>query len=339
MLNCWRLRGTLAAAVYGETTPDEQERLDTHLDACPRCQARYVALRQLHDAIPVSSAALDRDLAPVIMQSVAETRRRRHIRHSGFAWAGMATAAAAIMVVAIPYVRDQRESAPAPAHPAVVALTPVEQAMGQANEMADRHDFATAYRTLAQAVNAHPGDPAAAEAKSRSADMAFSELHWYSEARDDYEQLAKQFPARFRDDPNAIARRDLLAEAGAQDYASLYALDAAHRHATDTFAQLEQVITRYPGTFVASLAARDMADLSTETGAVPDRANAFAAARNRCKDPVARAQLSMELGHVYLKDLKEPDKATEQYRQAAASPNTTLAKLAEECLSRVSVSQ
>ncbi|HOT49684.1 MAG TPA: hypothetical protein PLI07_01805, partial [Candidatus Hydrogenedentes bacterium] len=88
--------------------------------------------------------------------------------------------------------------------------------------------------------------------------------------------------------------------------------------------------------FVASLAAHDMARLTLDTSTNADRIQAFMAARDRCTDPAARAQLSMELGHVYLKELKQPAKASEQYREAAAAPNAVLAKLAEECLSRIS---
>ena len=51
--------------------------------------------------------------------------------------------------------------------------------------------------------------------------------------------------------------RDMLAEAREQDYAPLYALDAARRNDVDQFARLEQVVARYPKTFVASAAAED----------------------------------------------------------------------------------
>ena len=303
MLSCWRLRGTLAAAVYGETTPDEQRRLNAHLEACPRCRERQSAFVALTGALGVSHAELDRDLSPMIMRTVAEMRKGRRTQNVGLAWAGMAVAVTALVVFAMPYLRVQHESVPVVARAAIVTLSPVEQAMDQAGEMADKRDFASAYRILDRAVNTHPDDSAVAEAKCRGADIAFAELHWYAEARDDYEELAKQFPARFRDDPNAVARRDLLAEAQEQDFAALYALDAARRHSADAFAQLEQVVGRYPGTFVASLAARDMAELSLAGAATPDRVKGFMAARDRCKDPVARAQLSMDQNMAFCGEL------------------------------------
>lgn len=336
MLKCWRLRGTLAASVYGDVTESERARLDAHLVTCAHCRDQQAAFAALTDAIPVTAAALDRDLVPAIRSAAAPARRPRELR---LAWTGLAAAAALIAIVAVPYIRTQYHPVLAPAPAANVGLTPIEQAIGAADQMADQRDFASAYKILKKAVETHPDDSAAAEAQCRRASMAFAELHWYAEALDDYESLAKQYPARFRDDPEAIARRDLLAEARTHDFASLYALDTARRHSTDTFAQLEQVVGRYPGTFVASMAAQDMARLVTNTSPSPDRAKAFMAARDRCTDPTARAQLSMELGHVYLKDLKEPLKASEQYRDAAASPNTVVAKLAAECLSRVSTEQ
>jgi len=334
MLNCWRLRGVLAASAYGEASPDEQQRLDSHISVCPRCRERYGAFAALAGVRPIGQTPLDHDLAPAVLRAFGEDRVPRRSRSAGPAWASVAVAAAAIAVVAVPYIYIQREPARVAVPPTAVALSPVEQAVGQANQMADKRDFASAYRILRQAIEAHPDDPAAPEAQSRSADIAFAELHWYAEAHDDYDRLAMQYPQRFREDSDAIVRRDLLAEARTSDFASLYALDAARRHSGDVFTSLEQVVGRYPGTFVASLAAQDMARLSVDS---QDRAQAFMAARDRCKDPAARAQLSMELGHVYLKDLKQPAKASEQYREAAASPNAVVAKLAEECLARVSL--
>ncbi|HPC15210.1 MAG TPA: zf-HC2 domain-containing protein [Candidatus Hydrogenedentes bacterium] len=336
MLTCWRLRGAMAASVYGEASPDEQRRLDAHLNTCPRCRERWAAFAALAGARPVSPPELDRDLSPAILATIRADRPSRRIPMFGPAWASVAVAAVALAVVAIPYLYLQRGAAVVAIPPTPVAQSPVEKAILQADSLADKRDFASAYRILKQAIEAHPDDPAAAEAQSRGADIAFSELHWYAEAHDDYDRLAKQYPSRFREDPGASARRDLLAEAQTNDFASLYALDAARRHGGEAFARLEQVIGRYPGTFVASLAAHDMARLTLDTSTNADRIQAFMAARDRCTDPAARAQLSMELGHVYLKELKQPAKASEQYREAAAAPNAVLAKLAEECLSRIS---
>ena len=339
MLTCWRLRGAMAASAYGEASPDEQRRLDAHLNTCPRCRERLAAFAALADTRPVSQPELDRDLSPAILATIQEERPSRRIPLFGPAWASVAVAAVALAVVTLPYLYLQRGAAVVAVPPAAVVLSPVEQAMSQAERLADNGDFASAYRLLKQAIEAHPDDPAAAEAQSRGADIAFSELHWYAEAHDDYDHMARRHPRRFREDPAAIARRDLLAEARTNDFASLYALDAARRHGKEAFAHLEQVIGRYPGTFVASLAAHDMARLSLDASGNTDRIQAFMAARDHCTDPAARAQLSMELGHVYLKDLKQPAKATEQYREAAAAPNAVLARLAEECLSRVSSGQ
>ena len=329
----------MAASLYGEASPDEQRRIDAHLGTCPRCRERWAAFAALKAALPDSQPELDRDLSPAILATIGAKRLSRRIPVLGPAWASVAVAAAALAVVAFPYLYLSRGTAVLSAPPAAVVLSPVEQAMSQADQMADKRDFASAYRILKEAIGTYPDDPAAAEAQSRGADIAFSELHWYPEAHDDYDRLAKQYPKRFREDPGAIARRDLLAEARTNDFAALYALDAARRHGEEAFAHLEQVISRYPGTFVASLAANDMARLSLDASTNTDRVQAFMAARDRCTDPAARAQLSMELGHVYLKDLKQPVKATEQYREAAAAPNAVLARLAEECLSRVNAGQ
>jgi hypothetical protein len=141
-------------------------------------------------------------------------------------------------------------------------------------------------------------------------------------------------------------RRDVLTESRNKDFAPLYALDAARRQSgPDRFAQLEHVVSLYPATFVATLAASDMcrnisgdAGLSGTEQASAQPQNRLAAleqAKSRCGDPVAVAQLNLEIGNVYWNQLQNPALAVQHYDLAAKSGNATLARLATDQRSAV----
>jgi len=48
---CTALRGQLALLLYGELSFDEEERVESHLDACPDCRQALEHQKMLHDAI------------------------------------------------------------------------------------------------------------------------------------------------------------------------------------------------------------------------------------------------------------------------------------------------
>jgi hypothetical protein len=223
---------------------------------------------------------------------------------------------------------------------AAAVRSEAEKAIEDATALGEKRDYPAAYRALKGAVETYPEDGAAGEAQRLRAELAFAHLHWYPEAYEDYQTLAESYPAVFRSSVESVTRRDLLAEAREQDYASLHALDAARRHAEAPFAQLEQVIARYPATFVASAAAEDLARLAArEVPAEEEEAGrhvlAMERARDRCTNPVAWAQLSLELGHIYCREMNAPGKAHECYNEAAESENPVLAQLARRSMAEL----
>jgi len=215
----------------------------------------------------------------------------------------------------------------------------VQCALTEADRLARYHDYTNAYRTLKQSVEESPDDPLAGDAQLRRADIAFSLLRWYPEACEDYELLADRYPAVFVNSVESIRRRDLLAEARERDYASLHALDAALRSSDNQFAQLERVIGRYPGTFVASSAAEDMARLVAVEDAAAGEASARLAAmeraRDRCTNVIAKRQLNLEVGHIYQREMNDPAKAVECYNEVIENDNAVLAQLARQSLAEV----
>jgi tetratricopeptide (TPR) repeat protein len=252
--------------------------------------------------------------------------------------AGAACAAIVALLVSLSvgYVTRHRAQPPM----AMAVLSRVEQAVEDAMALKEKRDYPAAYRVLKSALETYPQDSAAGQAQRLRAELAFAHLHWYPEAYEDYKTLAESYKVVFRSSVESVTRLDLLAEARAQDYASLYALDAARRDAENTFAQLEQVIARYPGTFVASAAAEDMARLAVREVPAEEVGGgrevlAMERARDRCTNPVAWAQLSLELGHIYCREMNAPGKARELYDEAAESEIPVLAQLAKRSLAEL----
>ena len=334
MFTCRRMRGLIAASLYGDLTDKERRELDGHLASCAACRAEAESLARLVAAIPDSAPELDVDLVPAL-------RRTRPIREPvayGFgrrlAWAG-AVAAAVVGIIA--YGLIERVGMPthkAPTHvTSVIKVSAVRHALDEAAASIQDRDFVGAYRVLREAVEAHPDDPLAGQAQVQCADIAFSELHLYPEAFDAYEAVAMYYPHVFSTSVESITRRDVLAEARKEDYASLYALDVARGSVLEQFAEFEKVVARFPQSFVASLAIEEMAqlvgDAATGTG---HRVLAMERARDKCTDPIAIARLNIEIGQVYWKELGDPDRARDQFTEVLESENGALVQLARESL-------
>jgi tetratricopeptide (TPR) repeat protein len=344
------MRGLIAASLYGDVAPGEKQVLDGHLASCAACRAELESLQRLTLAITPSLApALDRDLTPVLRYRVREgkTVSPHAFRPWRFVFSFSSVAALFVITSYVIIPQFARPGAPvsAPiASPAVVDASvapedpPVQCALTEADRLAAYHDYANAYRTLKQVVEEHPEAPRAAEAQLKRAEIAFSNLKWYPEAYEDYELLAERYPAHFASSSDSIRRRDLLAESRERDYASLYALDAARRGGDEQFAKLEKVIGRYPGTFVASAAANDMAVLiggGAGIGEGSEHLNAMRTAFNRCADVVAKRQLDLEVGRIYQREIDDPDKARECYKHVLESGDAVLAQLAKRSLAEL----
>jgi len=355
-MSCRKMRGLIAASVYGDLTRDEQLTLDGHLTSCPACRNESAAFVRMASAIPVKAAELDRDLVSAVRRRLREPETGRSVR---IAWRFAAPlGVAAALFVIISYVAmthyshqgDLRRQADASGdkglqplvQPVVLQaddVSPVQCALTEADRLARYHDYTNAYRALKQSVDESPDDPLAGDAQLRRADIAFSLLRWYPEACEDYELLADRYPAVFVNSVESIRRRDLLAEARERDYASLHALDAALRSSDNQFAQLERVIGRYPGTFVASSAAEDMARLVAGEDAAAGEASARLAAmeraRDRCTNVIAKRQLNLEVGHIYQREMNDPAKAVECYNEVIENDNAVLAQLAKQSLAEL----
>ena len=344
-MKCRNVRGLIAASLYDDLTEVERTDLDGHLASCAACRAERDSLKKLKDCMADSVPPLDCDLAPALRRRMAQPTDSR-LQTTDYrlrSWRLAFAAAACLAVIALVSYSVYGPSIPNPKSEISNLKSqisdlksPAATALDQAAVLAANRDFTGAYKVLKQVVEAHPADPMAAEAQLKCADIAFAELHWYPEAYTAYNTLWKDYYSVFSASPESEDRLDLLAEVREKDkdYAPLYALDAAGRGTDDKFAQLEKVVARYPATFVAHLAVNEMAELVAEQAQLTadTRVLAMERARDRCTDPVAVAQLKVELGQIYWKELNNPGKARDFFHEVAQSDNVVLAQLAKDAL-------
>lgn len=334
MDRCEQYEGILAASLYEEAPEDEQRALDAHLAECAACREEAEALRAVVEGIPAERPVLDRDLSLLLRQRVARTHswwRRREV---------IAVVAASVLIVfALTTIGPQRVFAPT--HSEVVApptapTSPVMAAMVEVEQLLETRKFGEAYERLQEAIGSHPEDEYAAEAQLALADIAYSELHWYPEAHRAYDALARDYPARFRESVLSRDRREVLAEAEVTDYASLYRLDAARRYGIAGLEEYEAVLAKYPGTYVASMAAAEIAELVQAADDYADGAEgrmaALEATISKMNHPTAVAQLKVELGHMYREDGSDRSKARRLYEDVLDDGNVVLARIARDSL-------
>jgi len=345
MLSCRRVRGLVAASLYEDLTEQERQQLDTHLNTCSRCRAERESMASFLQKLPATAPTLDFDLTPMIRKQL--NKQPSHTPAIPFrvfrpAWGLLAAVMLFMGIITYHSVFNAagRETTQPVANK---SDSTADEPLRLASGLVDNREYAKAFSVLKTFVSEHPGTASAAQAQIQLADVAFTRLNWYKEAYEAYETLASHYPSAYADNPECIARHNCLAEARSHDFAPLYALDAAHRSGLDQFAQLENVIGHYPGTFIAAVAAEDLAkiaakDLVSKPGGATEgnlHLAAMVSAKDRCVNPVATACLKLEVGHIYVKELNNPVKAREFYREVADGGEQTIAKLAQECLARL----
>ena len=345
MSRCRRVRGLIAAAVYEEPSPRERELLRSHLASCSACRAEAEILVKTAALIPNCAPELPWDLLPAIRRCLAE--RRAPAWQRPLRWA-MVAAACTVLLAAVVYepvvsrlAKHSKSSTMANSSNLQPQVSPLETALNESAQLIENKEFTKAFQLLAGAVDRHPTDPKAGEAQKRVADVAFDGLAWYPQAYAAYEKLAQKYPNTLRTSPEAVWRRYLLAETRDSDFEALYTIEAAARGEHDVFANLEQIVCAHPGTFVASHAAGKMAALVVQEAEAPEGENkhlyAMAQARERCSQPVAVVQLTLEMGLICWEEMSDAARARDLFNQAVNDQHTVLAQrqLAQDSLVRI----
>lgn len=338
MLGCRKVRGLIAESLYEDLNPADRRVLEGHLARCPGCAEEAKAFGLLVSSIPAERAELDRDLVAALRGRLDEGAPLGS--RGGFRLAFAGLAAGVLGVVLTGYVAMVNLSAePGPARVAVgdapeALASPLQAGLEAGERLIAAGDFSKAYLVLSSAIEADPEDKDAGLAQLRLADLAFRELRWYPEAFDAYDVLRYRYGGVFRSETDNVTRLNLLDEARGTDgsFASLHALDAARL--SEGFEDFERVVSGFPATYVASVAAADMARLSADRGpgAQGAEADAMQAALEQCSDPVAIAQLKVELGHILRREEKGLTRAKALFEEVVESGHTVLARLARESL-------
>lgn len=336
MRGCRKVQGLIAESLYEELEESNRQILEGHLAQCPRCKDEAATLGLLISSIPSTRAELEGDLVPILRGRLHERTPLPVRGRFRLAFAG--AVACVLGVLAIGYiVLDPGHSGQGPDQiarneEAVLAATPLQAHIAEGDRLIAQGEYSTAYMVLAKALEENPLDSAAGELQLKMADLAYNELRWYPQAFEAYEGLRVRYTNVFRSDPICVERLNVLDEARgpAGDYASLHALNAAELQGD--FEGLEEVISQFPATYVASMAAGEMTRMvASEAGNAPGL-EAMQTALARCTHPLAVAQLKVEVGHLLLEDSATREAAKTLYREVAASENKLLARLAQESL-------
>lgn len=333
--DCRRVRGLVAGAIYGELSETDRRALEAHTAKCAACRAQVAALSAFARRLERDRPELDIDLLPRVKAYLADSAPQKNVR---IRWQLASAAMASLVVFALIgvqaylYEDSPKGTGPVAGVSVVSSLTPV---LDEVAMRVDQRQYSSAFMVLQKAIEANPDDPRAGEAEAKLADIAWTHLKWYPEAHAAYEQLVANHPTMYSASAESIERRNLLAEAKRFNYWPLNELDAARNSKSAAFEQFERVVARYPGTYVASLAAREMAGSLMGGLEVPEGGNAqilaMQTARERCADPIAETQLDLELGHL-CREMNDPDRARDFYTRAAESGNGALAELAKNSL-------
>lgn len=325
----------LAASLYEELTASERATLDAALAASPELRALAAELRGLVSAIPpVAAPALDCDLLPLVRARLhADTAPKGVVVPWRRRWApALAAAAALVLGVALWQAGGVPEDGATPAVEMASAGVLDGVLSGLAPVLA-RREYGTAVQTLRSAVAAHPTDAGAGRAVALLADLEYTQLRRYAEAHALYEELKAAHPAEFTRDAEAIHRLDVLAEARAENFASLHALDAAG----DSFAALEGVLAQYPNRHVAGMALAAMKRVDCGPGEAESRSAvaSLESIRERCTHPVALAQVNLSLGELYWSAQQDPARARAAFMAVAAGGDVGSADLARQALAQL----
>ena len=330
-----RAEGLLAQSLYEELTPADRAALEAVLANDAELRADAADLRALVDAIPAVQIAPNVDLLPQVRRAIkSPAGSRLGARGKWAAIAAGLIAVAAALFVGTQYALDSGDTLIAQQETNVG--DPLATELAQARALAAERQYADAYQLLTASLEAAPATRSAGEAQLLRAQIAFDELRLYPQAYEAYNELRVNHRDLYRADAGNHLRFELLDESRRQtQFASLEALDGAR--ARGEFGEFERVVAENPATYVAQLAAVEMARMAggdIEADSVP-MVTAMERALEQCTNPVAEAQLKLEVAHLYRESAGDTDKARVLYEDVADTGPTVLAQAAQTSLAEL----
>lgn len=297
MFGCWKVRGLVAAAAYEKQDAEAQAILDAHLSGCARCSEKLEAFREVKSAVPIEPVHLNADLLPAIQRGLDGPPAKVF----AFRPVPVGAMAAVLVVAGVSALMLRPASDPSgqvePVDSGSASL--LDTTFAEVENLVNKRDYMAAYLILVDGVASYPEDFRAGEAQQAFSDFAF-DLKMYAKALDGYQALRLDYGDVWRGNVEEnFMRLGLLEESQGPDnaFASLYQLDAAR--ASGQFEDFEEIVGQNQLTYVADLAAEEMALLMIDSSGLPtgtDYVVAMEAALDRCSNPAAIAMLKIEVG-------------------------------------------
>ena len=347
MPGCRRYRAMMAASLYEALDKDDRASLETHLDACPVCRKEHAAFQQLLTVLPQTTEPLPHDLVGVMRARIAEGAYPQPAFFWLPAWGAPAFAGACALLLGfslyflgpeIGFVGGDNGTASAPSQiTAATLVPPVSQVLEEARRLIAANQQDEAATVLRAAVKDAPDAKAAGEAQRALAALTFEHFRLYDVAFQEYMKLRNQFGDVYRQDPVSINRFELLAEEWENNFQALAAVDAARDGAyAEPFRQLESVMASNPGRHVADMALNAMQALvRKDDSGLDSDVNALEAVRARCEDPIAVAQVNLQLGDMYCDTQGNHVRARQLYQEVIDGGTPALAEQAGRALARL----
>ncbi|HOJ33710.1 MAG TPA: hypothetical protein PKY35_06515 [Candidatus Hydrogenedentes bacterium] len=332
----WKIRKLMVAALYGELSEGDKAVLEQQLSKSRMLREEYDNLRAVVSALPTGEK-IDPpvDLFPLVMarlQREMKESQKRFLRLSFYA-----VPLAAVILMGIGFLLWRTPNTRVSTHVAVLSQEQnslLFETLREALALKAQGDDVNAAVALQTALETHPNDALAGQAQMELANLYFERLKRYREAYEAYRLLKSKYPRVFASNHQNTSRLDLLEECSQEDFAALHLLDAARTRLGPDLAALEEVVARYPGTQVASLALQEMLTRVMEESAPTDHQplHALEALKDRCTNPVTVAQINLEMGKAYWKEYQDWETAERLGQQAMQSENPQIVAMAQTFL-------
>lgn len=332
-MDCTQIEGLLAEAAHETLAERERGQLERHVAECADCATLEREFQELVSAIPVEQPALNTDLLPSLRERIDAAARPARTRSARYWGTGLAAAAAVAFIVLGGMYYNGGADSPQPLASNSGAVSHLDRTFLQTDRLMEAKFYSRAFVVLNEAVERYPTDPRAAEAQQVAADLAFAELHWYPEAHEALAVLRDRYGEQFRAKDENRLRLEVLEESAgdARQYAALHSLDAART--SGEFARYEEVLSRYPGAYIASLAMDELTLALSDAGDAPvDRVLALETLIGDSSNPIALAQLKLELARTLQSRGLNRNRVRQLFEEAASSESLALASAAREAL-------
>ncbi|MFP6615504.1 MAG: hypothetical protein VCB26_03770 [Candidatus Hydrogenedentota bacterium] len=331
MSACEEYEGLVAQSLYETLTEVETTDLSAHLAGCEGCSAERESLSLLKEFIPVEAVVFQGDLRPVLEERVRTETRGGWISRLVFSGAAGVIVMGAVI---FQFLESPLDDMTGPITPQTASERYFASILGQTAELIEEDQYPQAYIVLRKSIDGAEAESVPADVRILLAEIAYERLRWYPEAYTAYDQLRLAEPTVYRNSEEFIRRYAVLDEARSlnSEYTSLHTWDRVVLE--EDVEALSIYITEYPGTIQASEAVHEMARVLSASAEYAGESvdSVLETALKSNDDPIVVAQIKLELGRYYWKNVKDADKARMLFEDVEESTVTVLASAASQSL-------